>query len=141
MSITIGDVVTLQNDSVSEMVKQVLQNVEIPLDKVRVDQSHFAVSVQYVQGIWLKYVSIKSDEVLFLYIFFIPIIPLHIENFEVEIKHSTQICCATFVCQSGFNILEKRHIRLFYRELRKAISVLCLIAMYAYVAGANNLLA
>ncbi|XP_036965803.1 ATP-binding cassette sub-family A member 12 isoform X3 [Acanthopagrus latus] len=33
VSITIGDVVTLQNDSVSEMVKQVLQNVEIPLDK------------------------------------------------------------------------------------------------------------
>ncbi|XP_073329250.1 uncharacterized protein abca12 [Pagrus major] len=33
VSIPLGDVVTLQNDSVSEMVKQLLQNVEIPLDK------------------------------------------------------------------------------------------------------------
>uniref|UniRef100_A0A671U5T1 ATP binding cassette subfamily A member 12 n=1 Tax=Sparus aurata TaxID=8175 RepID=A0A671U5T1_SPAAU len=33
VSITLGDVVTLQNDSVSEMVRQVLQNVKIPLDK------------------------------------------------------------------------------------------------------------
>ncbi|XP_037645999.1 uncharacterized protein abca12 isoform X4 [Sebastes umbrosus] len=33
VSITLGDVVTLQNDSLSEMVKRVLQEVKIPLDK------------------------------------------------------------------------------------------------------------
>ncbi|XP_071381008.1 uncharacterized protein abca12 [Centroberyx affinis] len=33
VSITLGDVVTLQNDSVSEVVRPVLQNVRIPLDK------------------------------------------------------------------------------------------------------------
>ncbi|XP_060944020.1 uncharacterized protein abca12 [Limanda limanda] len=33
VSITLGDVVTLQNDSISEMVKSVLQEVKIPLDQ------------------------------------------------------------------------------------------------------------
>lgn len=41
VSIPLGDVIILQNDSLSDMVKRVLQEVQIPLDKVRVDQSHY----------------------------------------------------------------------------------------------------
>lgn len=39
VSIPLGEIVTLQNDTLSEMVKALLQNIKIPLDKVRVDPS------------------------------------------------------------------------------------------------------
>lgn len=35
VSLPLADIVTLHNDSLSEMMKQVLSNVWIPLDKVR----------------------------------------------------------------------------------------------------------
>lgn len=40
VTISLGEVVTLHNGSINEMVKLVLQQVQIPLDKVRVDHSH-----------------------------------------------------------------------------------------------------
>ncbi|XP_060910213.1 uncharacterized protein abca12 isoform X2 [Labrus mixtus] len=59
VSIHLGEIVKLQNDSLSEMVKQVLQEVEIPLDKAIAltmdsDMLHEHVCNNSANSLWLK---------------------------------------------------------------------------------------
>ncbi|KAF7662181.1 hypothetical protein LDENG_00244240 [Lucifuga dentata] len=58
VSIILGDIVTLQNDSLSEAVKTVLQNIKIPLDKAIYlsldrDMVHFYICNNSGNPVWL----------------------------------------------------------------------------------------
>lgn len=107
VSISLGAVVTLQNDSLSEMVKLVLQNVQIPLDKVCVESLYIHILdiqvIDLTRHTFLKVIAkrlYQSELDDFPYTCFtLWNFILHIANFKTEIR-AQQLCLHG--CQTGF---------------------------------------